>query len=104
MINIDDYDMLFLLLMFTEGNESYTEYMEHLTIRIMELEEVNEKLLSQVATADLVETEKCELQEQLSTREEEMRSLESMAFCIVTWNINVTHACLPRFYPVCSLV
>ena len=103
MIINDDY-MLILVLMFIEGNESYTEYMEHLTIRIMELEEVNEKLLSQMAAAELVETEKCELQEQLSTREEEMRSLESMTFCIVTWNINVTHACLPRFHPVCSLV
>ena len=54
--------------------------MEHLTLKVMELEEKNEELRSELVAANLCEKERNELLEKLASLEEEFHLMESMKF------------------------
>ena len=54
--------------------------MEHLTLKVIELEEKNEELRSELVAANLFEKERNELLEKLASLEEEVHLMESMKF------------------------
>ena len=71
-----------MFISFNKGDESCDERMEHLTLKVIELEEKNEELHSELVAANLFKKERNELLEKLANLEEEVHLLESMEFII----------------------